>query len=98
MNQIDAYKLLKGVHVTEKTVASAEQSRQFAFKVANDANKLMIRVAVEKIFSVLVDAVRIIKVKSKVRRFRQKTGYKSAWKKALVTLKSGHDINLAEFK
>lgn len=98
MNEVRLYNILQSVRVTEKGVTAAEKYRQHTFKVANHASKTDIKQAVEKIFSVVVEAVRIINVKGKSRQFRQQQGKKSDWKKALVTLKAGHDINFAEFK
>lgn len=98
MKEVRLYNVIQGSHTTEKSVGAAEKSRQITFKVKPDANKIEIRLAVEKIFNVVVDAVRVVNVKGKTRKFRNSEGRKSDWKKALVTLKEGHDINFAEFK
>jgi len=98
MSEVRLYNVIQGSHTTEKSVDAAEKSRQITFRVMRDANKLEIKRAVEKVFSVAVAAVRVVNVKGKTRRFKNSQGRKSDWKKALVTLKDGHDINFAEFK
>lgn len=98
MNNTRLYNILQGSRTTEKSVERAEKHKQITFKVINSATKTEIKYAVEKIFNVAVSAVRICNVKGKTKRFRQTSGIRSDWKKALVTLKAGHDINLAEFE
>ena len=98
MNNRRLYNILQGSRTTEKSVEKAEKYKQITFKVLPDANKLEIKQAVEKIFNVAVTAVRICNVKGKAKKFRQTKGCRSDWKKAMVSLKEGHDINLAEFE
>jgi large subunit ribosomal protein L23 len=98
MNEIRLYKVLIGPHTTEKTVTAAEKNRQISFRVAVDATKQEIKQAVEKLFNVVVEAVRTTKVKGKTKRFKQIKGRRSDWKKASISLQKGHDINVAEFE
>jgi large subunit ribosomal protein L23 len=97
MNESRLYRVLVGPITTEKSVNAADKYRQVAFKVAKDATKLEIKYAVEKLFNVIVKAVTTINVKGKTKKFKQRTGKRSSFKKALVTLQEGHDINTAEF-
>lgn len=98
MNETRLYKVLLGPHTTEKSVTAAEKFKQISFRVAADATKPEIKQAVEKLFNVAVEAVRITKIKGKVKRFKQKLGRRSDYKKASVSLQKGHDINVAEFE
>lgn len=98
MNDQRLYNVLLGPHTTEKSVSLGEKHRQVAFRVALDATKHEIKHTVETLFNVVVDAVRTSRVNGKVKRFRQSTGKRKSWKKAIVSLKEGHDINLAEFE
>jgi large subunit ribosomal protein L23 len=98
VNEQRLYKVLLGPHTTEKSVTSAEKHRQVTFRVAVDANKKEIKQAIEKLFNVVVDAVRVTNVKGKAKRFKQMTGKRSDWKKASISLQKGHDINIAEFE
>lgn len=98
MNNQRLYNILLASRTTEKTHEQAEKYKQITFRVAKDATKTEIKTAVEKIFNVIVDAVRICNVKGKTKKFKQRPGKRSDWKKAMVSLHEGHDINLAEFK
>ncbi|MCF6250742.1 MAG: 50S ribosomal protein L23 [Methylococcaceae bacterium] len=81
--------------VSEKSTNAAEDSNQFVFKVKKVATKLEIKKAVELMFDVEVDSVKVLNVKGKVKRFGRTLGKRSDWKKAYVKLKSGHDIDFA---
>ena len=64
------------------------------FEVAMDATKPEIKEAVEKIFGVKVDKVNTMIVKGKRKDVRFLRGKKRDWKKAIVTLKPGYEIDL----
>jgi len=82
--------------VSEKSAGLADESNQFAFKVTTDATKPEISAAVEMLFEVEVEQVRVLNVKGKSKRFGQRMGKRADWKKAYVRLKAGQDINFAE--
>jgi large subunit ribosomal protein L23 len=86
-------KVLVAPIVSEKSTRLADENRQFAFKVMPDASKPEVRKAVELMFDVKVKAVQMANVRGKAKRFGQKMGKRSDWKKAYVTLAEGHDIN-----
>lgn len=92
------YSVISATYTTEKSVKISEKNKHITFKVNSKSNKHDIKIAVEKIFSVVVDKVCIIKVKKKLRKFKQTVGYKRGWKKAIISLRDGHDINISEFK
>ena len=83
--------------LTEKSMQLMGETRQVAFQVHSDANKLEIQRAVEKIFNVGVDAVRIVcrAPRDRTRQGRV-VGRKSGFKKAYVTLRQGDKISLFE--
>ena len=81
--------------VTEKSTLLADKHRQFVFKVVKNATKPEVKQAVEKMFAVEVEAVRVINMKGKRKTFRQKRGRRADWKKAYVKLKAGFDIDFA---
>lgn len=85
--------VLLAPHITEKASRVADQHKQYVFKVASSATKSMIKRATEAMFNVKVDAVHVINVKGKMKRFGGRPGGRSSWKKAYVTLAEGHDIN-----
>lgn len=66
---------------------------RYVFEVAKDANKIEIAKAVEKAFKVTVEKVTVVNVLPKAKRVGQHAGFKSAYKKAYVTLKAGDKID-----
>ena len=95
MNQERLFKVLLGPHITEKAASAAGSVTQVAFKVATDASKLEVKKAVEKLFEVKVEGVRVINVKGKTRRTKTGMGKRSDWKKAYVRLADGQDIDFS---
>ncbi len=90
------YEVLKRPLVTEKTQALTARN-QYTFEVDRRANKLQVKKAVEEIFGVKVEAVRIINVPAKYGWFgRRRVVRKPAWKKAIVTLAPGERITIFE--
>ena len=69
--------------------------KRYTFKVAKNATKPEIAKAVEVMFGVKVDKVNTINMKRKAKRQGYTSGYKAAWKKAIVTLKA--DSKTIEF-
>lgn len=73
--------------VTEKTTALMEQNK-YTFVVAREANKIAIRRALEEIFDVKVRDVRTIQMRGKKKQVgRFPSGFRTRWKKAVVTLR-----------
>ena len=89
-------KLLKRPLMTEKVVRMTELQNTYAFEVPLNANKVEIRRAIETIFEVEVDDVRTIRVRGKLKRMGRYLGRRAATKKAMVTLKEGHKLELFE--
>ena len=71
--------------ITEDSMAMGAD-KKYAFRVMSDATKPEIAQAVETIFKVDVKCVNTINVKKQPRRVGVHSGYKSGWKKAIVTL------------
>ncbi len=67
---------------------------KYLFVVDKRTNKLQIKKAVEQIYKVKVDAVNTAIVSGKTKRVRFKEGRTADWKKAIVTLKQGHKIEV----
>jgi large subunit ribosomal protein L23 len=80
-----------------KNKKTIKRDRQvLAFRVADGATKYAIKDAVEAIFKVEVDQVRVLKYHGKTVRRGRTVGRKSDWKKAYVTLKPGHRVDYAD--
>ena len=86
--------VLLAPHVSEKGARLQQDSNQVVFRVRPDANKDEIRRAVELMFEVKVAEVRVANVKGKSKRFGQRIGQRSDWKKAYVRLAEGQSIEL----
>ena len=71
--------------ISERSMDDAQQKR-YTFKVATDANKTQIKLAVEEIFDVDVKKVNIMNVQGKEKRVGRNVGRTAAYKKAIVTL------------
>lgn len=95
MNQERLYKVLLGPVVSEKSASVADVANQVVFKVLPNADKAEIKAAVEKMFDVKVQNVRVLNVKGKTKRTRHGIGVRSDWKKAYVRLEQGQDIDFA---
>lgn len=79
--------------VSEKATAVAEKHNQVLFKVLRDATKPEIKAAVELMFKVEVEAVNVVNVKGKVKKFGRSIGRRDHIKKAYVSLKAGQELN-----
>lgn len=79
--------------ITEKSTVVSEFNKVI-FKVAIDAEKPMIKEAVEALFKVKVTKVNTIKVKGKTKRFKGTLGRRPDFKKAIVTLEDGQSIDI----
>ena len=79
--------------ITEKATMIADKNNQIAFKVTKDATKSEVKMAIETIFKVEVNAVNILNINGKTKRSRTGMGKRNDWKKAYVCLKPGQEIN-----
>ena len=81
--------------ISEKATAIAEKHNQVLFKVLRDASKPEIKAAVELMFKVEVEAVNVVNVKGKVKKFGRSIGRRDHVKKAYVSLKAGQELNFS---
>jgi large subunit ribosomal protein L23 len=89
---MNVYQVLKRPILTEKTDFQRDDN-QYVFEVNRSANKLQIKEAVETLFDVRVQAVNTMIMKPKRRRMgRKMIVTRSAWKRAVVTLAPGEQI------
>jgi large subunit ribosomal protein L23 len=83
--------------VTEKLTKLGEKLNRYGFKVLKDANKIEIKKAVEEMYNVTVTDVNTAivgtKKKSRYTKSGMINGKTSAYKKAIVTLKEGEQID-----
>ena len=93
---MNIYQVIKEPHITEKANIQKEDTNQITFRVHKKANKVEIRQAVEIFFKTKVLDVRTMNVRGKRRRMGRTMGKKSDWKKAVVRLAPGENIEFFE--
>ena len=81
-------------NVTEKST-SLSVNNKIVFKVHKGASKNLIKKNIEKIFKVNVVKINTINSKGKSKMVRNKKTFKPGYKKAIITLKKGQNIDLA---
>ena len=94
MNQERIYQVIVAPHISEKATLVADANNQYVFKVAPDATKPEIKVAVEQLFEVTVTKVNTVNIKGKTKRTARGFGKRNDIRKAYVTLAEGQEIEL----
>tara|TARA_Y100000591_G_C21245641_1_gene411135 strand:+ start:161 stop:457 length:297 start_codon:yes stop_codon:yes gene_type:complete len=93
INKSNIYDKIISPIVTEKSTNLSEQNK-IVFKVNGNYNKKLIKKNVEKIFKVEVTKVNIVNKRSRTKVTRGRKSKISGYKKAIVTLKKGQNIDL----
>ncbi len=88
----DPYQIILRPLISEKSTTLKEKNREICFEVAPEANKAEIKKAVEKLFKVKVERVRVVNLKGKTRRVGRNLGRTKDWKKAYVKLREGEKM------
>jgi large subunit ribosomal protein L23 len=86
------YEVIKRPLITEKSTLVKETQRSLCFEVHRDATKPEIKKAVEALFNVKVQDVRVANMHGKVKRQGRFVGRRPDWKKAYVVLKPGEKM------
>lgn len=92
--ELSIYDIIKRPLVTTKSVDLYRRLGQYTFEVHGGANKVMIRNAVEKLWNVKVDKVRVVKILGKLKLFNRREYLSSTKKKAIITLKKGYKVEI----
>ena len=83
--------------ITEKATELKDATGKVVFKVHPDANKYMVKQAVESLFNVNVQYVNMVRSRPRVRKkFGRRVGRQPGYKKAYVTLSPGDKIEFFE--
>ena len=93
---MELYEIIRRPLITEKGTQQKDTNNQLAFEVDRRANKILVRNAVENIFKVKVVSVQVINVRGKERRVGKNVGKTADWKKAVVKLAPGENIEFFE--
>ncbi len=86
---MNANQIIRRPLVTEKSTILREAGNVLAFEVDPKANKIEVKKAVEELFKVKVEEVRIFNVRGKMKRLGRWEGKRRDWRKAYVRLKKG---------
>ncbi len=92
---VQPHGILKSAHITEKAT-DLGKNNQYVFEVFLKANKSEIKKAVEEIFNVDVVGVNIVKIPAKRRRLGRTLGWKKGYKKAIIKVRKGQKIEIAQ--
>ena len=93
MNKLHLFDKILSPLVTEKSTNLSEYNK-IVFKVNTNANKKTLKSNIEKIFKVNVTKINIINKKSRIKTTRGKKIKVKGYKKAIITLKKGQNIDL----
>ena len=93
MSKINVYDTILSPLVTEKSTNLSEINK-VVFKVNSSADKKSIKKSIEKIFKVNVIKINIINKQSRIKMTRGKKSKVRGYKKAIITLKKGQNIDL----
>ena len=86
---MNANQIIRRPLVTEKSTILREEGNVIAFEVDPNANKIEVKKAVEQLFKVKVEEVRLFNVRGKMKRMGRWAGKRRDWRKAYVRLKAG---------
>ena len=86
---MNANQIIRRPLVTEKSTIQREMGNVIAFEVDPSANKIEVKKAVEQLFKVKVEEVRLFNVRGKMKRMGRWAGKRRDWRKAYVRLKAG---------
>ena len=93
-NKLNIYDKILSPVVTEKSTNMSEFNK-VTFKVPLSSNKKSLKKSIEKLFKVNVTKVNIINKKTRIKVSRGKKIKKKGYKKAIITLKKGQNIDLS---
>ena len=82
--------------LSEKSVILKDTENRYTFRVNPKSNKTEIKKAIETLFKVKVTAVRTANLPGKLHKVGRHEGYRSDWKKAVVTVKAGQKIDVTD--
>ena len=94
MLKVNLYDRILSPIITEKSTNISEQNK-IVFKVPSKANKKNLKTSIEKIFKVNVTKINIINKRNRIKTTRGKKVKIKGFKKAIITLKKGQNIDLS---
>lgn len=86
--------ILRRPLLTEKSTWGIEALNVYVFEVAKEANKLLVKQAIEASFDVKVEKVNMRNRKGKFKKMGRSSGFSQDRKEAVVTLKEGFKLDV----
>jgi large subunit ribosomal protein L23 len=99
-NQERLLKIILAPHISEKATYIGEKNNQTIFRVLPDATKQEIKDAIELLWKeqkIEVKNIQTINVKGKRKRVGRFMGRRSDWKKAIISIEKGQELNFTNF-
>ena len=93
MDKLHLFDKIISPHITEKSTNLSEHNK-IIFKVPIKANKINLKKNIEKIFKVNVTKINIINKRTRVKTTNRGSKKVLGYKKAIVTIKKGQNIDL----
>lgn len=87
-----AARILESPHVTEKAI-NLNQQNKYVFKIKAGANKNEVKKSIQELYGVKVENVNVLNIPRKKRRLGRSEGFKTGFRKAVVTLAEGEKID-----
>lgn len=97
MAELHLYDVLRRPVITEKSTALVDDENKYVFEVAPNANKIQIKEAVEEIFELYGQVLKVNTMIMPAKRGRRGRNWyirSRQWKKAIVTVEDGATIEL----
>ena len=94
--ELSIYEVIRKPIITDKASQLARKLNKIVLEVHMMANKPLIKEALEKLFNVKVKNIRINVRKGKSRKFKRVISVGSDSKRAIVTLKPGYSLEMAD--
>ncbi|MCP5501973.1 MAG: 50S ribosomal protein L23 [Leptospiraceae bacterium] len=76
--------------------ANQKRMKKYTFRIHPDANKIMVKQAIFKMFQIKPDSVNIVNCRGKNKKFRNIATRGPRWKKAIVTFNNGAELQLTK--
>jgi len=93
--ELNIHQIIQGPVVSDKAYRLYRDFKKVVLNVHTSANKVLVAEAVAKLFNVEVDNVRILRRKGKRKVSKKRSvSFDALQKRAIVTLKKGHTVNL----
>ena len=86
--------LIRQPRVTEKAARLAQQENVYTFDVSCDAEKIVLKKTIERLYKVKVVSIRTVRGDGKIVRRGRVSGTRNRWKKALVKVAPGQTIDI----